>query len=171
MHIGEHQYVVKNKKLSHSIIAKALSEHASIPSNKIANNSMNTKVSNENFNWNDVIKIIENFADHKYQYNIKNELQRQYNPSGQNFDAISICKQKCNEKDKFLIHRANNRMQKGTPSYVFKSSSSMTSLATNMNKETTGALSAEYAYFDVKHNRCRDFKTMTLWTFHPVQKS
>lgn len=37
-----------------------------------------------------------------------------------------------------------------------------------MDKDNNDILSQEYAYVDAKHDRCRGFKTITLWTYHPT---
>jgi hypothetical protein len=64
----------------------------------------------------------------------------------------------------------NNRGLKGEPSFVFKSSLHMANLALSMDRFSNSVLSAEYAHIDATHTRCRDFKTITLWTYHPVMR-
>ena len=37
-----------------------------------------------------------------------------------------------------------------------------------MDCDGDGILKEEYAFIDAKHNRTKRFKTITLWTYHPV---
>ena len=39
-----------------------------------------------------------------------------------------------------------------------------------MDLEGTGFLREEFAFIDVMHDRCRDYKTATLWTYHPSMR-
>ena len=90
------------------------------------------------------------------------------NPIGQNFEALSLYKQKCDEKDKYFIYKVNNKALNGVPSYVFKCSTHMAHLCLEMDRNKNGILKEEFAFVDAKHDRCKNFKTVTLWTFHPV---
>ena len=74
------------------------------------------------------------------------------------------------EKDKFFIYKINDRALNGLLSFVFKSSTSMAQLAINMDRDGAGILKNEYAHVDAKHDRCRGFKSVTLWTYHPVMR-
>lgn len=56
-------------------------------------------------------------------------------------------KQKCEERDKFLIHKVKNGALNGDPSFVFKSSKSMAQLALAMDKDESGILKEEYVFF------------------------
>ena len=62
----------------------------------------------------------------------------------------------------------NDRFLHDSTSYVFKSSGSMTKLAISMDREGDVVLKEEFVYIDTKHDRCRGFSTVTLWTYHPV---
>ena len=46
----------------------------------------------------------------------------------------------------------------------------MTNLALSMDKDGQGALNSEYAYVDAKHDRCKGFKTITLWTYNGIAR-
>jgi len=37
-----------------------------------------------------------------------------------------------------------------------------------MDKDGQGVLNSEYAYVDAKHDRCKGFKTITLWTYNEI---
>ena len=74
------------------------------------------------------------------------------------------------EKDKYFIYKINDRALNGLPSFVFKSSTSMAQLAIDMDRDGAGILKKEYAHVDTKHDRCHGFKSVTLWTYHPVTR-
>jgi hypothetical protein len=70
----------------------------------------------------------------------------------------------------FLLFRINCRALNGEPSYVFKSSRAMAELALSMDRDGAGPLNREYAHVDAMHDRCRGFKTLTLWTYTEVSR-
>ncbi|KAK3711266.1 hypothetical protein QZH41_007880 [Actinostola sp. cb2023] len=59
-------------------------------------------------------------------------------------------------------------MNNGMPTYVFKTSKLAVELALQMDKDGEGFMSQEYCFLDAKHDRCRGFKTLTLWVYHPL---
>ena len=79
-------------------------------------------------------------------------------------------KNKCNEEDPFYVYKLNNKMLNGEPSYVFKSSRQMAELAFQLDFEKDGFLKNEYVFFDGKHDRIQGFKSLTLWTLHPISR-
>lgn len=168
MHKGDHTCVAKNKKVSKETIRKAISENPAVKPSKLVNDKMVTLMSSNDFQWNDVEDVAEDFVDLKRVHNVREELRKQTNPLGHNFEALASYKHKCDEKDKYLIYRVNNRALNGKPSYVFKSSHAMAELALSMNRDGQGILKEEFAFVDAKHDRCRHYKTVTLWTYHPV---
>jgi hypothetical protein len=88
----------------------------------------------------------------------------------ENFEALGLLKQKCVEKDKYFIYKINDRSLNGLPSFVFKSSMHMGKLAMDMDRDGSGVLKDEFAFVDAKHDRRRGFKSVTLWTYHPVMR-
>ena len=64
----------------------------------------------------------------------------------------------------------NNRALNCEPSFIFKSSQAMAKLALSMDKDQNGLMRYEYAFVDAKHDRCRGFKTITLWAYHDVSR-
>ena len=42
----------------------------------------------------------------------------------------------------------------------------MAELALSMARDAKGHLCEEYAFVDVKHKRSRDYKSVTLWSYH-----
>jgi hypothetical protein len=64
----------------------------------------------------------------------------------------------------------NYRDLNGEPSYVFKASKAMAELAFSMDKDRNGCMRYEYAHVDAKHDRCRGFKSITLWAYNDVMR-
>lgn len=124
----------------------------------------------EDFQWKEIDLIAEEYADIKQVQNIRDQLKRESNPVGENFEALALFKQKCAEKDECFIYKIGNRALNGEPSFVFKSSTHMAHLALSMDRSANDVLSNEYAYIDATHLRCRDFKSLTLWTYSPVMR-
>ncbi|CAC5397122.1 unnamed protein product [Mytilus coruscus] len=44
----------------------------------------------------------------------------------------------------------------------------MANISLEMDRDGSGVMVDEFAFIDAKHNRCRGFKTLTLWTYHQV---
>jgi len=171
-HDGSHTCVVKNKftQSTRKEILKAIRCHPTVKPSKLLNNEMVNVMSSEHFNWKEVENIAEQFANVKRIQNVRDGLRKELNPIGENFEAVGQFRKKCAEKDEFLIYSINSRDLNGQPSYVFKSSNGMAKLALMMDRDGDEILSGEYAFIDATHTRCRDFKSITLWTYHPVMR-
>ena len=66
------------------------------------------------------------------------------------------------------FRKINSRKMSGKPSCIFKSSTSMATLALSMDhSDSTSPRKDCYAYFDAKHDRTIGMKTITLWTYDP----
>ena len=116
----------------------------------------------------DIEKFAQKFSDTKRLYNIREEVKANLSPFGHNFEALAHFKAKCSDRDKYFIYEVNNRALNDQPSYIFKSSVPMARLAVLMDRDGEGVLREEYAYIDATHDRCKGFKSVTLWTYHPV---
>jgi hypothetical protein len=46
----------------------------------------------------------------------------------------------------------------------------MAEFAVSMDKDRDGPMRFEYAFVDAKHDRCRGFKTLTLWAYNDVMR-
>ena len=46
----------------------------------------------------------------------------------------------------------------------------MAKLALSMDKDQNGSMRYEYMFVDAKHDRCRSFKTITLWAYHDASR-
>lgn len=168
MYIGRHNCIPKQPKISKQHIKNEIENHPGVKPSQLVNEKMVELMSLENFKWSSVDEVAYNFVDMKRIHNVREELRAEKHPAGENFEALGIYKAKCDEKDPFFIYKINNRALNGNPSYIFKSSKEMAELALEMDIDGKGCLKEEYAYVDAKHNRCRGFKTVTLWTFHPL---
>jgi hypothetical protein len=88
----------------------------------------------------------------------------------ESFEAVCLLRDRCMARDKFLIYEVNARQMNSRSSYVFKSSRHMATVAIAMGQDGNGVLKNEFVYVDVKHDRYRDFKTATMWTYHPTMR-
>lgn len=86
------------------------------------------------------------------------------------WDAVAQLKAIIDQHDTFLIYRVNNSSMNHTSlDYVFKSSRRAAKVALEMNAWTRDdSPYCNTAYFDVKHQRALGFKTLAMWTYHPL---
>ena len=71
-----------------------------------------------------------------------------------------------------MIYKVNDASFNDEQDIVFKTSRRMLNLALSMdqNATTKSPLQEEIAYFDAMHSRCKNWKTLTLWVYHPVSR-
>ena len=173
-HGGFHTCVLvvrrKLKQATRNAIVTAIRRNPQVKPSRLINNEMVNMMSVDDFKWSDIEAIAEQYADVKKVQNIRDQLKKEVNPVGENFEALSVFKQKCEAKDEFFVYRVNSRLLNGEPSFVFKSSLHMAKLALSMDRNADGVLSKEFAHVDATHTRVRNFKTVTLWTYHPVMR-
>lgn len=172
-HNGQHTCFPK--RFCHSSTRKALRDaircHPGVAPSRIADTEMLSVMSGDDFKWEEVCKIASDFGNLKQVQNMKTEAKRHANPVGDNFEALGVFRDKCNELDRFLIFRVNNRSLNGEASFVFKSSQMMAEMAIEMDRNNTGSpFAEEYVHVDATHTRCRNFQTVTLWVYHPVMR-
>ena len=110
---------------------------------------------------------------HKMRYLAKNKSQVS-GPEDEvkSFSNIGKLKKTLDPTDPFFIYDVNCRAITGLPSHVFKTSRNSLEIGLKMDRDyrckgIRMALSHEKAFFDGMHSRCRDYKTLTLWTCHP----
>jgi hypothetical protein len=65
---------------------------------RLVNSEMTNIMSNGDFRWEDVETVTEKFADMKAVQNVRDGFKRECNPFGENFEAIALFRDKCNEK-------------------------------------------------------------------------
>ena len=78
-------------------------------------------------------------------------------------------KQYCDKKDQLFIYKINDRRgNPDHPSFVFKTSTTKAQIGLNMDKNGDHFMNSEYCFFHGKHNRCREFITLTASVYHPL---
>lgn len=171
-HRGDHTCCIRRRYClsDKNTLLKAIRENPSLPPGKLVNSEMVNMMTSDDFKWDDIMTVADSFADLKHVQYLRQLTKHQENPCGENFEALGLLKSKCYEKDEYLIYKINNRSLNGSPSYVFKSSTSMAYLAIDMDRDGNGVLNKEFAFVDAKHDRCRGFKSVTLWTYHPTMR-
>ena len=170
MHKGIHSCQPKVKTISRQQLMKIVKENLGVKPSKLVNEEMMKVMTADNFSWEHLEKMAESFTDLKRIHNVRAAARNLANPLGNNFEALAVFKKKCDEKDRYLIFKVNNRDLNGEPSYVFKSSKAMVELAISLDKDRDGPMRFEYAFVDAKHDRCRGFKTVTLWAYNDVMR-
>lgn len=72
----------------------------------------------------------------KWISNRKQEVTKETEPYGHNFEAVAHFKQYCDEKDPFYVYKINDtRGNPDRPSFVFKTSTLKAKIAINMDKD------------------------------------
>jgi hypothetical protein len=170
LHDGMHTCVVKKRKFNRRAIREEIARNPGVKPCKLVNDRMVQMMSTDEVCWKEIDSFAEQFVDLKQVHNVRASLVSESQPDGHNFEALGKFKVKCDEKDKFLIYKINNKELNGQPSLVFKSSEDMAKLAIEMDRDSNGLLNGEYAYIDAKHDRCRGYKSLTLWVQHPVYR-
>ena len=120
--------------------------------------------------WNEIDSVSDSVVNDQRNRNLKKKAVSEANPQGHSFEAIGILKAKTDERDKFLIHKVNDRRLNGNPSFVFKTSTFKAKLAMSMDRNGDKLLSREYCHFDGKVNRCPGYTTLTASVYHPTMK-
>jgi len=171
-HTGKHTCVCKPKMPRLHEVDKAVRKHPTMTPVQVANLELVDYLARDDsdFSREQLDEILDNVVDTpRLQYAQQKQCQ-QDEPCGVNFDALSMLQSRCEKQDKYLMYRLNSRTMSNTASYVFKSSKHMAQLALSMERDKGKFLSEEYAFVDVKHNRCPGFKAVTLWTYHPTMR-
>ena len=87
--------------------------------------------------------------------------------------AVAELKSITDTSDNYLIYKIHDENMTGeSKSYVFKSSRKMCNIMKSMGQKNPlhSPLQEEPAYFDGMHKRCKGWKTLTLWVFHPSSR-
>jgi len=91
-------------------------------------------------------------------------------PFGTDFDAVVNFRERVKDMDKYYVYQMNGCDMNDTVAYVFKSCTSMAEMTVEMDQSTEGFMRDEHAYVDAKHDRCQNYRTITLWTYHPTMR-
>lgn len=169
-HFGEHTCTVKHEKKQRKHLQKLKDRFAETPKvtpMQMAFQSVIGTIEREG-TWEEIEEVAEEFCDFNAIRNAKKSAAKHKRPHGHSFEAVSILKKKTDMKNPFLIYKANDGSLNGNPRYVFKSSNLRAKMALNMNRHGDHVLSNEYCHFDGKHDRCKNFVTITTSVYHPV---
>ena len=170
MHNNMHTCAPKMQKADKSYLKTIINNNLDIKPNKLVNDQLVQLMSGNEINWNQLQTIADTFVDMKRIHNQRAESKDDMSPDGNGFDALAVFKSKCDIKGKYYIYKMNYRGLNGQPSYVFKSSEAMARICLSLDREGSHPMNDEYVYVDAKHNRCRNYKTLTLWTLHKTTR-
>ena len=166
MYRGQHTCHPKKPEISSKQLKKELASSPNIPASRFVTNKLTTLMSSSEIDWKAVGTVAEEFVNIK---RIENAKAVTSDVHGNSFDALCVFKRQTDKEDKYWIYRLNNnQLNNGMPSFAFKSSLDMAQLCLDMDRNGKTHLGKSYAYFDAKHDRTLDMKTLTLWTYHPV---
>lgn len=111
----------------------------------------------------DIDHVLDELGNVQYTRNIQqSECERQA-PCG----AVVRFKEQVNVNDKYVVFEVNGRNMNDQPAYIFKSHSHMAQLGVDMDKDWHGILKDEHCFDEAVHDRVCNYKTITVWTFHP----
>lgn len=97
--------------------------------------------------WTKVDKQTESMISTKWIANRKQEVRKETEPFGNNFEALANFKQYCDRKDPFYIYKMNDkRGNPDLPSFVFKTSRLKAKIAINMDKDGEHFLAKEVLF-------------------------
>ena len=119
--------------------------------------------------WEKVDKQASELLNTKWISNRKQEVTKETEPYGHNFEAVAHFKQYCDAKDPFYIYKINDT--RGNPdrsSFVFKTSTLKAKIAMNMDMDKEHFLAQEFCFFDGKHKRAKGYVTLTASVYHPL---
>lgn len=142
-HFGKHTCEPKKCPSNTEIMKESILKHATLGPAKIANRQILEAIE-RNDDWKDVEEIADSLTDAK---KIRNMKRMEVDAIGHSFDAVGKLKEKCDEKDEFLIYRINNKNHNNEPSYVFKTSKIMAEVGIKIDKTNDHPLSNEFCFF------------------------
>jgi hypothetical protein len=119
-------------------------------------------MSSDDFVWADIETVADNLADLTCIQYERQKVKLIMNPCGENFEAFALLKQKCMEKDKYFIQ--NKRQGAQWLAFVCLQVQYKHGAACNRHGQRWSRHTEEYAHVHAKHDRCRGFKSVTLWS-------
>ena len=119
-----------------------------------------------------IVDIASKFTDCKKVANMKNKIDQELRSERQSLAAVVELKHVTDTSDPYLIYRINYACFSDQDDIVFKTSRRMLNIGLSMdqNAATKSPLQEEIAYCDGMHNMCKNWKTSTLWVYHPVTR-
>jgi hypothetical protein len=162
-HHGQHtcRANVKDRNRTAVVEATKKNPHAT-PSQLLQNETMNC-ISSDDFTFEKLDEIADKLDSLRQVKYLRHVSREQDCPMGESFEAVCLLTDRCMTRDKFLIYEVNARQMNSRSSYVFKSSGHLATMAIAMDQDGNGFLKNEFVHVDVKHDRCRDFKTATYY--------
>ena len=133
---------------------------------------LRTQMSSGQYDMTRIADIASKFTDSKKISNMKKKIDQELRSERHSLAAVYELKQVTDTSDPYLIYKVNDASFNDEQDIVFKTSRRMLNLALSMdqNATTKSPLQEEIAYFDGMHSRCKNWKTLTLWVYHPVSR-
>ena len=169
-HYETHTCVPKPIKPKREDVIDIISKYPGCSATEILHHEMKQRLRQETVTDSDFQTIYDALGNMQNTRNVQQAVRDEQSTCGSDFDAVVALKQKLSDVDKYLIYQINGKGMNDTPAYVFKASRSMAQLACEMDRNKDGCLNTEYAFFDAKHDHCRGYKSVTLWTYHPSMR-
>lgn len=119
-----------------------------------------------------IVNIASQLTDSKRINDIKRKINFDLKNELHSLSAVGELKSTTDTKDKYLIYKINDNNMNQQPSYVFKFSRKMAEIAISMDisNSDNNDLKNEFVYFDGMHSRCKSWKTLTTWVYHPPSR-
>ena len=125
------------------------------------------------FDMDEIVDIAAKMTDKARIRRIRQKLHHELKSEKHSISAVAELKVCTDTSDNFLIYKIYDHNMSGTGiSHIFKSSRRMAHLLLNMDQdsELDNPLKHEPCYFDGMHKRCQNWKTLTLWVYHPSSR-
>ena len=175
-HYGTHSCQVKPKTAENdSFIEENLQKFGvAVGPKKLAQLKMTEEMRNQietgHLDMNKIIEIGARLTDKTRIQQIKRRMENEMKSEKHSISAVAELKSITDTSDKCLIYKMHDENMTGEgKSYVFKSSRKMCNIMRSMDQKNPvkSLLQQEPAYFDGMHKRCKGWKTLTLWVYHP----
>ena len=133
---------------------------------------LRTQMSSGQYDMTRIADIASKFTDSKKISDMKKKIDQELRSERHSLAAVYELKQVTDTSDPYLIYKVNDASFNDEQDIVLKTSRGMLNLALSMdqNATTKSPLQEEIAYFDGMHSRCKNWKTLTLWVYHPVSR-
>ena len=119
--------------------------------------------------WSEVEQAAVSLSDKKWISNKKQEIKKNNEPFGHDFEAVAHFKLYTDVRDPYYLYELKYGGDKNDKtSFVFKTSKLKVQFALNMDRAGEHILGKEFCYFDGKVKRCKGFISLTASVYHPV---
>ena len=178
-HHGNHSCQTKPKSAENdTYIEENLKRFGcSVGPKKLAQLKMTEEMKNQietgHLDMNKIIDIGARLTDKTRIQKIRRRMENEMKSERHSISAVAELKSITDTSDNYLIYKIHDENMTGeSKSYVFKSSRKMCNIMKSMDQKNPlhSPLQEEPAYFDGMHKRCKGWKTLTLWVFHPSSR-